>query len=446
MGRPRILIALYLSILLAGAFGCGRGRAPDGRALVIGVDGATNLMLDPMIEAGELPNLRAIAHRGVSTSLRSEGPILSPRIWTTIATGRPPEQHGIEGWVRFDESGQPRLYTSADREVHAIWNILSDAGRRVAVINWLVTQPPEKIDGVMVSDHAVPGIIMDQLRLASRFALALDVEQSVMPGGELTSFSFPPRWSARIARLWAVEESLSGVDNPFDERITLEAGALGKFSHNLWRAFENDAYVTRVALEVERELKPDLMLVYLPGIDRVSHFLWPNLRPERSEDGDATLDAFARARAPVHAEWLRTYYRHVDALIGHLTAGFGENDLVMVLSDHGFESGLNPDGVPGVHESAAARDGVFYARGPEMSSGSTIQPLDILDITPTLLAWFGMPPSRDMSGTPAEFLGTKPFEPIASYDSTMIERVSERPSEAETAIIEQLRALGYIGQ
>ena len=126
--RRKPLSALVFIGLLASLLGCARELAPAGRALVIGVDGATNIVLAPMIAAGELPNLQAIARQGISTSLRPDGPLLSPRIWTSIATGRSPERHGIEGWVRLDETGRPRLYTSADRKVHAIWNMLSDAG------------------------------------------------------------------------------------------------------------------------------------------------------------------------------------------------------------------------------------------------------------------------------------------------------------------------------
>ena len=441
--RRKPLSALVFIGLLASLLGCARELAPAGRALVIGVDGATNIVLAPMIAAGELPNLQAIARQGISTSLRPDGPLLSPRIWTSIATGSSPERHGIEGWVRLDETGRPRLYTSADRKVHAIWNMLSDAGRRVAVINWLVTQPPEKIDGVIVSDHAVPGIIVEQLRLASRFARAQfpDIQHKVKPGGELASFSFPAPWSTRLAELRAVEEPLTAVGNPFDEGSTLENNTIGRLSHFLWQSFENDTQVARVAIEVERELKPDLMLVYLPGIDRVSHFLWPSERPHQ---GDPKMGALVRARAPVHAEWLRTYYRHIDALIGLLAADFGKNDLVMVLSDHGFESGVRPESMPGIHESEAARDGVLYARGPRLPSGRTVEALGMIDIAPTLLAWFGMPTARDMGGTPGYFLKVEALEPIASYDTTSIERVSDAPSEAEAAVIEQLRTLGYV--
>ena len=53
--------------------------------------------------------------------------------------------------------GRVRLLLSSDRRTHALWNIVSDAERRVAVINWWNTFPPEVIEGVMVSDHAVPG-------------------------------------------------------------------------------------------------------------------------------------------------------------------------------------------------------------------------------------------------------------------------------------------------
>ena len=68
--KSRPLSPIVTIGLLASLLGCAGEPAPAGRALVIGIDGATNIVLAPMLEAGELPNLQAIARQGISTSLK----------------------------------------------------------------------------------------------------------------------------------------------------------------------------------------------------------------------------------------------------------------------------------------------------------------------------------------------------------------------------------------
>ena len=96
-----------------------------------------------------------------------------------------------------------------------------------------------------------------------------------------------------------------------------------------------EVITTRIALEVEREEHPDLLMVFLPGIDRVSHVVWAAVEPAseypralfQGGERDATARAFFR------------YYEYTDALIGRLLAAYGPEDLVLVVSDHGFEAG-----------------------------------------------------------------------------------------------------------
>ena len=153
--------ALVSGVVLLAILGCTeagkKGPAADkGRVIVIGIDGASPLVARPMIEAGRLPNLAMIAEQGVSGRLRSLPPLFSPRIWNTIGTGKLPEEHGIKAFVQKDESGKKRLYDSNDRQVPGVWNILSEAGIDVGVVNWWTTYPPDEIEGVMVSDHFFP--------------------------------------------------------------------------------------------------------------------------------------------------------------------------------------------------------------------------------------------------------------------------------------------------
>ena len=69
------------------------------RLVIIGMDGLTWNLLDPMMERGELPNFKALVDQGQGTLLESERPIRSPALWTTIATGQPRSTHGIYDFV-----------------------------------------------------------------------------------------------------------------------------------------------------------------------------------------------------------------------------------------------------------------------------------------------------------------------------------------------------------
>jgi len=91
------------------ALGCGHG---PGRVLVVGIDGATLRVVAPLLAAGRLPNLAALAREGVHGPLRSMPPLESPRIWNTIATGKVPEKHGITGFTHTDAQGRTPCGTS----------------------------------------------------------------------------------------------------------------------------------------------------------------------------------------------------------------------------------------------------------------------------------------------------------------------------------------------
>ena len=138
------------------------------------------------------------------------------------------------------------------------------------------------------------------------------------------------------------------------------------------------------------------------------------------------------------------YYAYTDALIGALVSRLGPDDLVLVLSDHGFERGSAEEELTGTHWSAKARQAVLFARGRDIEDLQPRTRLTLNDITPTVLAWFGLPVARDMDGSPAPFLGLPPAATVATYDGASIERLGAGPSSKEEEILDELRALGYI--
>ena len=145
-------ITLWIG-LLALAAGCGPSGTGD-RVIVLGLDGIDPDVVDLLLSEGELPNFARLRQGGAYGRLESSKPLLSPIIWTTIATGKTPLEHGIAHFVAVNEkTGAELPVTSQMRRVKALWNVLSEAGRDVGVVGWWATWPAETVRGAVVSDH-----------------------------------------------------------------------------------------------------------------------------------------------------------------------------------------------------------------------------------------------------------------------------------------------------
>jgi predicted AlkP superfamily phosphohydrolase/phosphomutase len=412
------------------ALACGLdGSEKPRRVLLIGIDGASLRMLEPLLDRGALPHLAKIREQGVSGPLRSIMPLQSPRIWNSIATGKRPEKHGIVSFAHFDEEKSLQLYLGSDRKVHALWNIVSDAGMSVAVINWWNTFPPEKVNGVIVSDHLQSHEIegREQIAYASK-----------PPSGALT---YPEHWEPRLAKLLTTDGSPIPFDDPFAENDRFDNAK--ETREQLSSYFRDDGVILRLALEVEAAEHADVTLVFFPGIDRVSHFLWGMIEPHEyypefvrpsPSEYEAGIEAFER------------YYEYTDAMIGALVEAYGPNDLVMVVSDHGFEFGNELGMLTGAHKTEKAQDGVIFARGAGVLQGPIRGELSVLDITPTILTLLGLPVGEDMDGRVADFAGAERVARIETHDTSPVERLGSSPSGSDERILENLRALGYLDE
>jgi predicted AlkP superfamily phosphohydrolase/phosphomutase len=395
---------------------------------MIGIDGASPRLVDPLMAAGRLPNLAELARDGAYGALRSAQPIDSPRLWNTIVTGKVPRKHGIRHFAHTGEEGRNVLFLSTDRKVHALWNIVSDAGMRVGVVNFWNTYPPELVDGVMVSDHLLARNIESRVKMT---------RSSDVPTGPVIH---PTLWRERLSRLLSEHRAMTSFENPLRNNPELPR-YLGLAGDDLPRRFEEDEILTAIAREIDVALRPELLMVLLPGIDRTSHFLWGSLEDQNLYPEELRLDESERAASRAALE---RYYEFTDALIGILVRDRGPGDLVVVLSDHGFEAGRGMGLLSGVHESEAALDGVLFARGRGIAPGSSVVGMAIEDVTPTLLAWMGLPVGADMDGAPASILGNLSHATVATHDTGPVRRMALAPSGAEDEIVDQLRRLGYL--
>jgi predicted AlkP superfamily phosphohydrolase/phosphomutase len=298
-GPPVRAFGAFLA-LLAGflAPGCGGSDPPGTKVLVIGLDGADFTLIGPWMDAGRLPRLRAIRDEGISGPLLSVIPPLSPPAWTTAATGVNPGRHGIFDFFRMDpDSLVAYTETAASRRVPGVWTLLSEAGRRVGILNMPMTDPPDPVDGFQIGG---------------------------LPHPDSTGFAYPAPLEARLHaegyRLDRMGEALIP-----GEEAALEAEILDTFRRR-----------SRLALALGEE-NPDLDLywVVFTGTDRMQHFFWKFMEPEHPFH-DPGL-------APRFGDSILRLYEEVDRVVGELVdqarsqaQGQGRELAVLVISDHGF--------------------------------------------------------------------------------------------------------------
>src|SRR5207244_7038058 len=110
--------------------------------------------------------------------------------WTSISTGMKPAAHGVYDFWEYDEQQEPGTLRQAHIQTHrkgrkAIWNILSEYGKRVLVMNVPVTYPPEAVNGIMISgymtqssnvDFTYPSSFKEELyRVVPEYQIDLDL-------------------------------------------------------------------------------------------------------------------------------------------------------------------------------------------------------------------------------------------------------------------------------
>ncbi len=263
---------------LAAALALAAGPAPSAlaRVILVGLDGASWNVIDPMVAAGELPNLAAIAREGVTAELETVEPVTSPVVWTSIATGRSPEHHGVTDFFT----------TAARIRTPTIFERLAAQGHRVGLYDYLMTWPPIALpDGFVI-----PGWLRrdDSLHPPDLWQLI---------GFDPWVNAYGPLKTSEDYRRNALEEARVKAPrwNAMVEHFDLEVGAVSFF-----------------------------------GPDGMSHRFWHGAFPS---DFSPKIPAGADQRTA-----LRDVMRGVDLAIGEIRAALDEDDTILVVSDHGFRA------------------------------------------------------------------------------------------------------------
>lgn len=514
LGDKKRFIAAVAAIVIVSSvvvFVCrGHTHTPSAgpvspRVVLIGLDGASWNILDPLLAAGRLPHLAALLRRGVTADMQTVEPLDSPEQWTSIGTGRSPAAHGVTNFYATWDSIR----------VPTVWERLAARGVRVGLYDYLVTWPPRQLKGGFVipgwtrrdaaveppdvytragitpyvysveqlgTRHAAVNIAQSELREKAahwnRLASAFEIDV-----GAVTFYSFDllshRYWRATTSgdpsvlrdTALQVDRAVGEIVDHLDPRT-----AVIVLSDHGFRA-RPEGVAKRWAFHVRQWLALGGVPIARGGFLTLNDWKEIVIRVDSSNDGAATAarlrDLFASARDAAGKPLFRTALMRSPADVRKegMTLAFGEPlrgalpyaYLVARPVDVGRWESVCPNGAihvrdrvapcselafeeefTGLHDPTA----VFFAAGGPIRHLPRRLRVHILDVTPLIFYLAGQPIPNDLEGRlpermldPDFLLHNPPMRVDAGHQRG---QGSAREMPYDSELERRLRSLGYV--
>ncbi|MBX7165582.1 MAG: alkaline phosphatase family protein [Pirellulales bacterium] len=273
--------------------------------VLIGLDGATYSILDPLMAAGQMPHLQQFLARGVRAELLTTPHPLTPPAWTTLMTGRSPGHHGIFDFLRSEVRAGGAFFTLNNfRDIHCetIWSIVSRQGGSVTSLNFPLMAPPPKVSGSIV-----PGLLSWRHLRRNIHPVELYDELKGLPGFNPNEIS------------WDFEHEKKAMQILEDEEL------------EPWTQFHivRERHWFEITRHIMEQHPADLTAVMFDGVDKLQHGCWRFLDPRYFS---AQPSAFERRMRELCVQ----YFHELDGFIGRIVALAGPQARVFIASDHGF--------------------------------------------------------------------------------------------------------------
>ncbi len=261
------------------------------RTVIFGIDGLAFRIIHPLIERGVLPNFQRIRANGCEAVLESKYPPLTPPAWTSLSTGLKPASHGVYDFWTYDYDEEQER--SAGRTAHvltrrrggkALWNILSEYGKKVLVINVPTTYPPEAVNGIMVSGYTAPGVDGD--------------------------FTHPASFKDELRRI--APHYQIDLEVRFRERLNT-AGKVGPMTDAVLSMTEQRI---KLIMYLLKEKPWDFTYFAFIGLDRLQHPFWEEVSSFHPRTNE--------------------YFSLLDSALGQIVDLLEPEDSLFIVSDHGF--------------------------------------------------------------------------------------------------------------
>ena len=404
--------------------------APRKRVLLVGWDAADWKVIHPLLDAAKLPAIARLVATGAIGDCVSVTPSIAAIAWTTAVTGMRSDRHGILSDREPDPvSGDWRRTSCRGRTAKAIWNIATKSGLRSIVVNQAASHPAEPILGVGVDER----ITSVGAPLGVEWPLPEGCIHPAEKGGSLAELRLHPR-ELPVEELLTFIPGMASIDTSKDPRPGWVADGLAA-----------TVTVHAIATELLEQEAWDFAAIRYPLLEPLSQ-VFMRYRPP-------CLDGISETESSLYGGVVDAGYALLDAMLGALVEIAGPDTTLILVSDHGFQSGAGrpKPGVP--HTSPLAWHsalGVVAIAGPGVRPDQLVHGASLLDIAPTILALLGLPIGADMPGRILAEAFEERLKPerIASWEAVEGDCGRHPPDAVEDpwqarAAIRELLALGY---
>ncbi|WP_299226998.1 alkaline phosphatase family protein [uncultured Psychroserpens sp.] len=349
------------------------------KVLLIGWDAADWKLIWPLIAKGEMPALKKLISNGVYGNMSTMNPPYSPMLWSSVATGKTPDKHGVLGFIELKPNLQGiQPVTTNSRKSRALWNILHNQGYKSNLVGWWPSFPAEPINGVVVSDK-FQKVNKDPNKKSPILKGTIHPESFVEKLHDLRMFPY----EVTEAHILPCIPKAREIDQDKDNGLNTFAKILS----------ENTS-VHAAATNLIRTTNWDFMAVYYDLIDHFCHAFMKFHPPKQNSVSQHKFDIYKDA--------VVSAYKIQDMMLERTMDLVDDDTTIILMSDHGFESAKKRISKMPKYPAAPALEhrqfGIFVASGPNIKKNQKVFGLGLIDIAPTILHMFNLPIGNDMDG------------------------------------------------
>ncbi|HDS09416.1 MAG TPA: hypothetical protein ENN73_04240 [Firmicutes bacterium] len=260
------------------------------RVLLLGIDGASWNILDPIMEEGMMPVLKSLMEKSSAGLLKSNQPYISPSVWTTIMTGKSREKHGILGFYN----------SKSDLKARRVWEILNYNSIPVGTLGVFLTSPPEK-------------------KYLFQIPAWIKVDNT----------TYPEKYSPALN--WDINDDLILSDNcGITEKTKKYIRDCKKDPERFrYRYHFAQMYIqTDIFLNMLRESEPGFSAMVYYGSDALLHWYMHHYNPDWFPGLEIEND-------PELARIIPDYFKELDSELGRILNSIPKDCSVLIVSDHG---------------------------------------------------------------------------------------------------------------
>ena len=256
-----------------------------GKVVVLGLDGATFKIVNPMLEQGRLPHLKKLLQKSAYGTLHSCIPPNTDPAWPVFFTGMNPGKLGFFFYMQDigDNYYRERLFRGPIQE--DMFTLVSEQGKNVVAFNIPISYPPKKVNGIYVTGLLTPP--------GTKFTYPEEIQQEL---GEDYRISIPD------FKFLSDEEKVIQLKKEVNKKFDL-------------------------ALKFYKQYRPDLFVFVTMMTDLVHHFFWKFMDPHHPSYEESA-----------YRDVIYDLYNLIDNKIGEFLEVLDKNTHLIIMSDHGADA------------------------------------------------------------------------------------------------------------